>query len=101
VRFPVILHIAWSAEYAVLLTGDIFQGVLLGIITAFLAEILGDFVLGQADTHIDPPAFAIALTFPFFPAAAALGAVPGSPILSVILAVLAMGGFFGLLAIRK
>ena len=100
-RIPVVLHIAWSAEYTVLVTGDIFQGVLLGIVTAFLAEILREYVLVEADTHIDPPAFAIALTFPLVPAAAAIGAAPGSPVLSVFSAVLAAGTFAGLLVLRR
>lgn len=100
-RVPVVLHIAWSAEYTVLVTGDIFQGVLLGIVTGLLAEILGEYVLREADTHIDPPALAIALTFPLVPAAAALGAAPGSPILSVCSAVLAAGAFFRLADLRR
>jgi hypothetical protein len=100
-KVPVVLHIAWSAEYAVLITGNILQGVLMGIVTVFLAEILGDFILARADTHIDPPAFAIALTFPVYPAAAVLGAAPGSLILTAALAVLAAGGFAGLSALRR
>jgi hypothetical protein len=100
-KVPVVLHIAWSAEYTVLITGNILQGVLMGLITVFLAEILGDFILAKADTHIDPPAFAIALTFPVYPAAAVLGAAPGSLILTAALAVLAAGGFVGLSAIRR
>ncbi len=62
-RIPIILHIAWAAEYAVLLTGDPGWGVVFGILAAVLADLFAGLFLLRGDTHIDAPAMSVATTF--------------------------------------
>ena len=63
VKMPVIHHIALSAEVATMLSGNIWIGVGMGIAAVFIAEYLAATFLYHADTHIDPPSFALAVTF--------------------------------------
>lgn len=62
-RVPIILHIAWAAEYAVLLTRDLGWGVFFGILAAVLADLFAGLFLLRGDTHIDAPAMSVMTTF--------------------------------------
>lgn len=62
-RVPIILHIAWAAGYAVLLTGDPGWGVVFGILAAVLADLFAGLFLLRGDTHIDAPAMSVMTTF--------------------------------------
>jgi len=57
---PTTHHITAVAGTATLLSGNIWYGVLFGILSAIIFEISGRTVNSYADTHIDPPAVAIA-----------------------------------------
>ncbi len=62
-KVPIILHIAWAAEYAVLLTGSLAIGLFCGLLAALIAELMAGLFLLHGDTHIDPPSSAVAITF--------------------------------------
>ncbi len=62
-RIPIILHVAWAAEYAVLLTRDPGWGVVFGILAAVLADLFAGLFLLRGDTHIDAPAMSVMATF--------------------------------------
>lgn len=66
-RIPIILHIAWASEYAVLLTGSLVWGLLAGLLAALIAELSAGLFLLHGDTHIDPPSIAVAATFSLGP----------------------------------
>jgi len=59
VNFPVGHHIAHPAQIATLATGNVWWGLVFGLLGAFLGEIYACIFLNHADTHIDPPAVAI------------------------------------------
>ncbi len=102
-RVPVILHVAWSAEYAVVLTGDLGWGVLFGILAAVLADLIASLFLVRGDTHIDPPAAAVMITFFLTPAVLAAGlsaTLSGWPSLLAAAAV-GGGGIFLLQFLRR
>ncbi len=58
---PVTHHITLVAALAAIGSGSALWGGLFGVITAFLGQFLAGVFLVHADTHIDPPALAIAL----------------------------------------
>jgi hypothetical protein len=66
-RIPIVLHMAWASEYAVLLTGSLVWGLLAGLLAAFLGELSAGLFLLHGDTHIDPPSIAVAATFSLGP----------------------------------
>ncbi|PKM95192.1 MAG: hypothetical protein CVU84_05755 [Firmicutes bacterium HGW-Firmicutes-1] len=57
---PTTHHITAVAGTATLVTGNIWYGVLFGIISAIVLDLTGRTVNSHVDTHIDPPAVAIA-----------------------------------------
>lgn len=59
-KIPTTHHITAVAGTATLLSGNIWYGVLFGVISAIILEITGRTVNSYVDTHIDPPAVAIA-----------------------------------------
>ena len=59
---PVTHHIALPAALAALATGSLAVGALFGIGGAFAGELFARLFLIHGDTHIDPPAAAIAFT---------------------------------------
>ncbi len=59
---PVTHHIALPAAAAALATGSLAVGVVFGIVGAFAGELFARLFLIHGDTHIDPPAAAIALS---------------------------------------
>jgi hypothetical protein len=76
-KIPIVLHIAWAAEYAVLLTGSLAIGLFCGLLAALLAELTAGLFLLHGDTHIDPPASAVAVTFALGPLLVVLPRSPG------------------------
>lgn len=61
-KMPVIHHIALPAAAATLASGSILLGGLFGIVGGFFGELFARLFLIHGDTHIDPPAAAIAAT---------------------------------------
>ncbi len=57
---PVTHHITLVAALAALASGSVLWGGIFGIVTAFLGQFFAGAFLVYGDTHIDPPAFAIA-----------------------------------------
>jgi len=62
---PVLVghHIGISAGMATLITGDVWWGATFGVIAAFAGEWAACLFLNHGDTHIDPPATAVLLTW--------------------------------------
>ena len=61
-KFPVFHHIGICAGMATLASGgNIWWGLTFGILAGFLGELFAVLFLYHADTHIDPPAFAVAV----------------------------------------
>jgi hypothetical protein len=56
---PVTHHITLPAAAATVMTGNIFIGILVAIVSAVLWLIAGNVVNSHCDTHIDPPATVI------------------------------------------
>jgi hypothetical protein len=66
-KIPIVLHVAWAAEFVSFLSGDIGWGVAFGIFTAVVGEICAYLFLVDGDTHIDPPAMSLAIVFSVYP----------------------------------
>jgi hypothetical protein len=63
-KFPVFHHIGISAGMATIATGgNIWWGLTFGIIAGFMGEFLAVTFLYHGDTHIDPPAAAVVVTW--------------------------------------
>lgn len=75
-KMPVIHHMALPAAAATLVSGSLLVGAVFGIVGGFLGELFARLFLIHGDTHIDPPAAAIA--------AAILAVRVGDPILSTL-----------------
>jgi len=99
-KVPVTLHVAWSTEYIVFLTGNILGGIMIGLLSAILAEVFASVLLQRGDTHIDPPAISIAFIFALYPLIANAGcfSLPAAYTAIMLLIVIA-GGYFGLRAL--
>ncbi len=52
-------HIAIVSAVAGVATGNVYIGILFGVLASLLADVLGAFFNVDADSHIDPPALAI------------------------------------------
>jgi hypothetical protein len=63
-KTPVGHHIGISAGMAVIATGDIWWGVTFAVLGAFLGEFFACLLLNHGDTHIDPPVWSVAVTWP-------------------------------------
>ena len=61
-KTPVTHHIALPAAVAALATGSLAAGVAFGVVGAFAGELFARLFLIHGDTHIDPPAAAIAFS---------------------------------------
>lgn len=59
-KVPVTHHITLTAAVAAAASGSLIWGALFGLIAAFLGEFFSRLFLVYGDTHIDPPACAIA-----------------------------------------
>ncbi len=66
-KVPVTHHIVLSAGLVVAVTGNIGLGLAAGIGVAFLAEFFAALFLIHADSHIDPPAFALVVVYSLYP----------------------------------
>jgi hypothetical protein len=62
-KFPVTHHIGIAAGMAVIATGNIWWGLTFALMGAFLGEIFACLFLNHADTHMDPPVWAVAVTW--------------------------------------
>jgi MFS family permease len=60
-NIPATHHITAVAGVAVLTTGSIYYGLLFGVISALIFEIVARTFNSHVDSHIDPPAVAIAI----------------------------------------
>lgn len=72
-QLPVTHHIALPAALAALVASNLWVGILFGMIGAFLGEFYSRMLLIHGDTHIDPPAAAIATAVLLLRVAAAAG----------------------------
>ncbi len=62
-KAPVLLHIVLAAELATLASGSIIWGVAAGVLAAWLGELAACLLLIHGDTHIDPPATALLISW--------------------------------------
>ena len=60
-EFPVTHHMTISAAFVAVASGNILLGIVAGIVAALVGEVLSRLFLVRGDTHIDPPAGAIAI----------------------------------------
>lgn len=69
--FPVTHHMTISASYAAVASENLLIGVVAGVVAALVGEAAARIFLIHGDTHIDPPAVAIAImsAFAFVPLA--------------------------------
>lgn len=74
VKTPVTHHIALPAAIATIASGSLVVGGLFGVVGAFAGELWSRVFLIHGDTHIDPPAAAIASTVVVIRALEAVGA---------------------------
>lgn len=100
-KVPVSHHIALSAEVVTAITGDLFWGVTMAILAAFLGEFYACLFTAHADTHIDPPSAALATTQFLIPVLAVSGVLAMSGVVPVIVALaVGLAGYFLLTALR-
>jgi len=64
---PVTHHIVLAAEYGAFVTGNLWWGAFFGLLSAFIGEFFAHLFLNHGDTHIDPPAAALAVIFTIVP----------------------------------
>lgn len=72
-KTPIIFHIVLAVQLFTSATGNIWWGLIFGILTAFLAETFACLFLIHGDTHIDPPAMALTVIFSLYPLLSLLG----------------------------
>jgi len=100
-KFPVFHHMGIMAGMGTLVTGNIWWGIAFGLLAGFLGEVFAVLFLYHGDTHVDPPAFAVFVTWTivaFFattPLAKLTGVVPVA-----VAAVVAVVGYFLLTALQ-
>ena len=93
-KIPIVLHIAWAAEFTAFLSGDIGWGIAFGILAAIIGEICAHLFLVDGDTHIDPPAMSLTIVFSVYALLVSLGWVEAlKPYSFVIAALTFMAGF--------
>lgn len=85
-KVPVTHHIVLSAEVFALHSKDIGWGLAAGLLAAFLAEIFACLFLIHGDTHIDPPAAALVVTYTLLPLISLTGVFFWGGIGSLVLA---------------
>jgi hypothetical protein len=62
-QFPVTHHIGIASGMAVIATGNIWWGLTFALLGAFLGEVFACLFLNHGDTHIDPPCWAVSVTW--------------------------------------
>ncbi len=96
-KVPVTHHIALSSSMVATMTGSVEWGIAFGFMGAYLGEVCACLFLYRGDTHIDPPTFALALTFTIFPVFWELGIFTLPAVYSyIIMAVIIVGGYIAL-----
>jgi hypothetical protein len=101
-KFPVTHHIGIASGMAVIATGNIWWGLTFALLGAFMGEVFACSFLNHGDTHMDPPCWAVAVTWLLTALLSASplknlsGAVP-----IVIAAVVAVVGFGVMTALRN
>jgi len=66
-KIPVTLHVILSAVMVTRLSNSILWGLFFGLLAAILSEIFACLFLLHGDTHIDPPALSLVVTFSLYP----------------------------------
>ncbi len=74
-KVPVSHHIALSAEVVTAATGNLWWGLALALLAAFLGEFYACLFTAHGDTHIDPPSCALATTGLVIPLLSVSGAL--------------------------
>lgn len=101
-KIPVILHIALSTEMIITATGHVGWGVVFGLLAIFLSELFACIFLIHGDTHIDPPAMSLVVTFSLYPVLRSLMMFGLPGIIPVLLAVcIGIGGTLLLHVLRR
>jgi hypothetical protein len=93
-KMPVWHHIALATETAVIASGgNLWWGVGFGLGAVFVGEIMAMLFLAHGDTHIDPPACALAVAGTLIAVLTAVGAFDftGDAVIIVAVAVAAVG----------
>jgi hypothetical protein len=101
-KFPVTHHIGIASGMGVIATGNIWWGLTFALLGAFMGEVFACSLLNHGDTHIDPPCWAVSVTWLLTAllSASALKNLSGAiPI--VIAAAVALVGFGVMTALRN
>lgn len=64
-EFPVTHHMSISAAYVAVASGNLLLGVVAGVVAGLVGEVVSRVFYVRGDTHVDPPAGAIAIMSPF------------------------------------
>jgi riboflavin transporter FmnP len=94
---PVSHHITLSATTVAALTGNLWWGLAFALVGAFAGELTACLFTAYADTHIDPPAAALAITATLTAVLSAAGVFALSGIIPVIVVILLAGLGVGLM----
>jgi len=101
-KAPVWHHIVLAAEQAVCIGGgDVWWGVTFGVLGAYLGDIMGNIFTAHADTHIDPPACSLWVTFTLTAILKAVGAFNVSGVGSLVIMVVVSAALYALAAAMK
>jgi hypothetical protein len=101
-KVPVTHHIALAAGMATAASkGDIFWGLSMGLLAAFMGEIWACVFTAHADTHIDPPSAALATVQFVIPVVSVTGAFAMTGVAPIVVAVvIAAAGYFLMTGLR-
>jgi len=92
-KVPVTHHVILAAELFAAGTGSVWWGLAAGLTAAWLAELFACLFLIHADTHIDPPAMALAGIWSLYPLLRTAGAFhPGAWLPAVTAFLIGVGG---------
>ncbi len=101
-KIPVLLHIILSVQLVAVSTGSIVWGVVFGIAADLTAAFSVHLFLDRGDTHIDPPALAIAVTHSLYVLFLCLGIFNLNEYWSLPAVILSLaGGYFLLIRLKK
>ena len=91
VKIPVILHMALAADWAATVTQRWEWGIFFGVFAAILSELFACLFLLHGDTHIDPPAIALVITFTLISLLSAFNLVLISAVWIIVIFVILCG----------
>ncbi len=101
-QIPVTHHIALSASLLAGATGNIWWGITMAILAAYLAEFFACLFLIHGDSHIDPPTWALLVVFSLHPWLKAANILDYHPAIApVALLIVAVSGFVVLSWLRS